>query len=314
MPVIQIDNLTKDYGHNRGVFDVSIKVEKGEVYGFLGPNGAGKTTTIRHIMGFSRPQVGKISVNGMSSWEKASEIQKDLGYLPGEVALPESLTGTEFIAMMAQLRGIKDMTYTNYLIGKFQLEPSGSLKRMSLGMKRKLAIVTAFMHDPAVLILDEPTSALDPIMQKVFIEFIKEEKEKGKTILLSSHIFNEIDATCDKISIIKDGRLISTFVADELRHNEEKTFKVEFSSKEVFERFKIEVSSHKKINVISLKSHENQAELRVNDADINDFIAFISDYDLNFYSEIKFTLEDYFMKFYDRNAKNEEGGERSANN
>ncbi|MEK5246982.1 ATP-binding cassette domain-containing protein [Bacillus sp. FSL R9-9530] len=314
MAVIQIDNLTKDYGHNRGVFDVSFKVEKGEVYGFLGPNGAGKTTTIRHIMGFSRPQVGKISVNGMSSWEKASEIQKDLGYLPGEVALPESLTGTEFIAMMAQLRGIKDMTYTNYLIGKFELEPSGSLKRMSLGMKRKLAIVTAFMHDPAVLILDEPTSALDPIMQKVFIEFIKEEKEKGKTILLSSHIFNEIDATCDKISIIKDGRLISTFVADELRHNEEKTFKVEFSSKEVFERFKIEVSSHKKINVLSLRPHENQAELRVNDADINDFIAFISDYDLNFYSEIKFTLEDYFMKFYDRNAKNEGGGERSAIN
>ena len=130
--------------------------------------------------GFSRPQVGKISVNGMSSWEKASEIQKDLGYLPGEVALPESLTGTEFIAMMAQLRGIKDMTYTNYLIEKFKLDASGSLKRMSLGMKRKLAIVTAFMHDPAVLILDEPTSALDPIMQKVFIEFIKEEKAKGK--------------------------------------------------------------------------------------------------------------------------------------
>ncbi|AAS40911.1 MULTISPECIES: ABC transporter ATP-binding protein [Bacillus] len=314
MAVIQIDHLTKDYGHNRGVFDVSFKVEKGEVYGFLGPNGAGKTTTIRHIMGFSRPQVGKISVNGMNSWEKASEIQQDLGYLPGEIALPESLTGTEFIEMMAQLRGIEDMSHTNYLMKKFELDPSGSLKRMSLGMKRKLAIVTAFMHDPAVLILDEPTSALDPIMQKVFIEFIKEEKEKGKTILLSSHIFNEIDATCDKISIIKDGRLISTFVADDLRHNAEKTFKLEFDSKEVFERFKNEVPSHKKIKVISLKSHKNQVELRVNDADTNDFIAFISDYDLKFCSEIKFTLEDYFMKFYDRNSKNEGGGEQSATN
>ncbi|QDQ02812.1 ABC transporter ATP-binding protein [Lysinibacillus fusiformis] len=304
MAVIQIDHLTKDYGHNRGVFDVSFKVEKGEVYGFLGPNGAGKSTTIRHIMGFSRPQVGQIFVNGKDSWKKASEIQKDLGYLPGEIALPESLTGTEFIDMMAQLRGIKDMKYTNYLIEKFELEPTGSLKRMSLGMKRKLAIVTAFMHDPAVLVLDEPTSALDPIMQKVFIEFIKEEKEKGKTILLSSHIFNEIDATCDKISIIKEGRLITTFVADDLRHNEEKTFKLEFNTKEVFERFKGQVSSHEKLNVISLIPHKKQAEVSISDKDINDFIAFISDFDLKFCSEIKFTLEDYFMKFYDRNPSN----------
>ncbi len=304
MAVIQIDHLTKDYGHNRGVFDVSFKVEKGEVYGFLGPNGAGKSTTIRHIMGFSRPQVGQISVNGKDSWKKASEIQQDLGYLPGEIALPESLIGTEFIDMMAQLRGIKDMKYTNYLIEKFELEPTGSLKRMSLGMKRKLAIVTAFMHDPAVLVLDEPTSALDPIMQKVFIEFIKEEKEKGKTILLSSHIFNEIDATCDKISIIKEGRLITTFVADDLRHNEDKTFKLEFNTKEVFELFKGKVPSHEKLNIISLKPHKNQAEVSISDKDINDFIAFISDFDLKFCSEIKFTLEDYFMKFYDRNPNN----------
>ncbi len=304
MAVIEVDHLTKDYGHNRGVFDVSFKVDKGEVYGFLGPNGAGKTTTIRHIMGFSRPQNGTISVNGLDCWENASAIQKDLGYLPGEIALPESLTGDEFIRMMAQLRGIKDMTHTNYLIEKFQLNPSGSLKRMSLGMKRKLAIVTAFMHDPSVLVLDEPTSALDPIMQNVFIEFIKEEKEKGKTILLSSHIFREIDATCDKISIIKDGRLISTFIANDLRHNQEKTFEIEFIGKDLF-RFKNEVSSFKKMNVISLDSKKNQVKVCVNDSDINEFIAFISEYDLKFFSEIKFSLEDYFMKFYDRNPNNE---------
>lgn len=312
MAVIQIDHLTKDYGHNRGVFDVSFKVEKGEVYGFLGPNGAGKTTAIRHIMGFSRPQSGRVFVNGMDSWKYASEIQKNLGYLPGEIALPEELTGTEFIEMMAKLRGIKDMSYTHYLTEKFELDPSGSLKRMSLGMKRKLAIVTAFMHDPAVLILDEPTSGLDPIMQNVFTQFIKEEKEKGKTILLSSHIFREIDATCDKISIIKDGRLVSTFIADDLRHNEVKTFKLEFNTKEAFDHFTSEVESHKKLDVISLKAHKNQVKVCINDADINDFIALISDYDVKFLSEIKFTLEDYFMKFYDRNPQGERGGERSA--
>lgn len=307
MAILEIDHLTKDYGHQRGVFDVSFQVEKGEVYGFLGPNGAGKTTTIRHIMGFSRPQKGYTLVNGMNSWESASEIQKNLGYLPGEIALPESLTGTQFIKMMADLRGLNDMTHTNYLISKFELDPAGSLKRMSLGMKRKLAIVTAFMHNPAVLVLDEPTSGLDPIMQNVFINFIKEEKEKGKTILLSSHIFNEIDATCDKISIIKDGRLISTFIADELRHNESKVFEFEFNSKEAFERFSVEVQSLLNIEVTSLRAHNNQAEVRLKDKDINMFISAISDYDLKFFSEIKFTLEDYFMKFYDRNS-NSEGG------
>ena len=307
MPVLQIEHLTKDYGHNRGVFDVSFSVEKGEVYGFLGPNGAGKTTTIRHIMGFSRPQSGGAYVNGMDSWKNASEIQKNLGYLPGEIALPESLTGTQFINMMAELRGIKDMSHTNYLIDKFELDPSGSLKRMSLGMKRKLAIVTAFMHDPEVLVLDEPTSGLDPIMQNIFIEFIKEEKKRGKTILLSSHIFSEIDATCDKISIIKDGKIISTFDADKLRHNERKTFKIEFNIKIEFENFVKEMEKTKELNLTEILHHKNQVKIEINDADVNNLIDIISDYDLKFISEIKFTLEDYFMNFYDRNI-NTEGG------
>ncbi|ASS76459.1 ABC transporter ATP-binding protein [Tumebacillus algifaecis] len=307
MPVIEIEHLTKDYGHHRGIFDVSFSIEKGEVYGFLGPNGAGKTTTIRHIMGFSRPQQGRTLVNGLNSWERASDIQKDLGYLPGEIALPESLTGHQFIKMMAELRGITDMTHTKTLIKKFELDPSGSLKRMSLGMKRKLAIVTAFMHDPAVLVLDEPTSGLDPIMQNLFIEFIKEEKEKGKTILISSHIFSEIDATCDKISIIKDGRLISSFMADDLRHSEIKTYEIEFKTEEEFNRFEHAVKDCEKFEALSLTPHKHQTILRIYDTDINRFISFISDYDVKFFSEIKFTLEDYFMKFYDRTS-NETGG------
>lgn len=306
MPVIKIEKLTKDYGNNRGIFDVSFNVEKGEVYGFLGPNGAGKTTTIRHIMGFSKPLKGKVYVNGMDSWKNANDIQKNLGYLPGEIALPESLTGTQFINMMAELRGIKDMTHTNYLIKKFELEPSGSLKRTSLGMKRKLAIVTAFMHDPEVLILDEPTSGLDPIMQNTFIEFIKEEKQRGKTILLSSHIFSEIDATCDRISIIKDGYLVSSFVADELRHNEMKTYKIEFNTKNDFEAFKNEVANSKVLNVVYFKPNKNQVKVEINDIQINNFMNIISNYDLKFISEVKFTLEDYFMNFYDRNKSTEE--------
>jgi ABC-2 type transport system ATP-binding protein len=176
-------------------------------------------------------------------------------------------------------------------------------------MKRKLAIVIAFMNDPDVLVLDEPTSGLDPIMQNIFIELIQEEKEKGKTILLSSHIFNEVDATCDKISIIKDGRLISTFVPDELRSSTSKTFKFEFNIKEQFERFCREVTSQRKLEVIALKRDKNQAVISVDDADINSFIHLIAYYDLKFFSEIKFTLEDYFMKFYGRNSSRGGGTE-----
>ena len=299
MSVIEIQSLTKDYGHNRGVFNVTFSVGKGEVYGFLGPNGAGKTTTIRHIMGFSKPQQGYTCVNGMNSWEDASRIQSNLGYLPGEIAMPESLTGTQFIHMMASLRGLKDMRHTDYLLKKFELDPSGSLKRMSLGMKRKLAIVTAFMHDPAVLVLDEPTSGLDPIMQNTFIEFVKEEKGRGKTILLSSHIFSEIDATCDKISIIKEGRVISSFVADELRHNEKKTYKLHFHTKEDFINFMEAAKGETELEVVDSSIRNCRVRIEVNDKDINAFMRLISHYELNALSEVKFTLEEYFMKFYD---------------
>lgn len=306
MDIIKVEHLTKDYGHNRGVFDVSFNVQKGEVFGFLGPNGAGKTTTIRHIMGFSKPQAGKTLVNGEDSWKKYYVIQKDLGYLPGEIALPESLTGTEFIQMMADLRGIKDMSYTNYLIDLFDLEPSGSLKRMSLGMKRKLAVVTAFMHDPQILVLDEPTSGLDPVMQERFIEFIKKEKQRGKSILLSSHIFSEIDATCDRIAIIKDGHLVSTFVADDLRHNKTKTYKVEFSTKEDYQNF----LKQTQFEITLKKDHKNQVKISIDDNYIKELIIELSQYKINFLSEIKFTLEDYFMSYYDRG----EGGKGNVIN
>jgi len=302
MAVLQIENLTKDYGSGRGVFDVNFSVEKGEVYGFLGPNGAGKTTTIRHIMGFSRPQKGRTLVNGQDSWVNYHQIQRTLGYLPGEIALPENLTGIQFIQMMADLRKMSDMSYTQTLIKRFELEPKGGLKRMSLGMKRKLAIVTAFMHDPDILVLDEPTSGLDPVMQGIFIEFVKEEKRRGKTVLLSSHIFSEVDATCDRISIIKEGYLVSSFLADDLRHYESKTYKIEFINAEEFEHF-LRQPQAIAYQIASIKRHRRQVNIHVNDGNINEFIAAIANFNLKFFSEIPFTLEDYFMNFYDRNEK-----------
>ncbi len=296
MAVIDIDHVTKDYGHKRGIFDVSFSVNKGEVFGFLGPNGAGKTTTIRHIMGFSKPQDGTITVNGKDAWKQADAIKRQVGYLPGELAFPSGMTGTQFIDFMAKERQITDMTKTNYLLDMFELDPSGVIKRMSLGTKRKLAVVTAFMHDPEILILDEPTSGLDPLMQERFIDFVLAEKEAGKTILLSSHIFNEVDATCDRITIIKNGEIVSTIVADKLRNNQNKEFKVEFADHETYEHFIAETQ----LDISAKRPDQDQVKLRIHDDAIHQLFAEMSQYKLNFISEIKFTLEDYFMNFYDR--------------
>lgn len=303
--MIRVDHLTKDYGFGRGVFDVSFEVKQGEVFGFLGPNGAGKTTTIRHIMGFSKPQEGEITVQGKESWQYSAPIQRQLGYLPGEIAFPVNMSGSQFIDHMASLRGLSDRRMTEYLLDKFELDPSGDLKRMSLGTKRKLAIVTAFMHDPEILVLDEPTSGLDPIMQETFIEFILEEKERGRTILLSSHIFSEVDATCDRIAIIKDGVLVSTIVADTLRHNEEKVFKVEFERETEY----VEFINTTALDLTAKKPKYNQVKVMVKDENIHQFFEEMSRYHLKFIAEIKFTLEDYFMNFYDRKKSVEEGRE-----
>ena len=251
MKIIEVNNLTKDYGHGRGIFDVDFYVNKGETLGFLGPNGAGKSTTMRHLMGFSKPQKGSTTINGLDCTDKHYELLKDVGYLPGEVAIPEGLTGNGFIKMMQDMRGIRDEKRVKYLLERFQLDPSGLVKRMSIGEKRKLAIVTAFMSDPDVLLLDEPTSGLDPVMQETFIEFIRDEKKKGKTILLSSHIFSEVEALCDRIAIIKDGKLISIVDAADIKHGLKNIFTIEFDSESDYKIFmesgiEIEESDEKK--------------------------------------------------------------------
>lgn len=308
--IIVVDKLTQDYGHGRGVFDVSFTVKKGEVFGFLGPNGAGKSTTIRHIMGFSSAQSGNTSVFGLESFKNYYKILDRVGYLPGEIALPEGLTGWEFIKMMWSLRKVENKERLEQLLDMFKLDPSGETKKMSLGDKRKLAIVTAFMHDPEVLILDEPTSGLDPVMQQTFIDFVKVEKKRGKTILLSSHMFNEVEATCDRIAIIKDGKIVSEFDTSDITHNENKNFEVIFKSKEELEKF---TSLYPKLrkNTINIKhiairtvdQDNNKVVIAVNDKDINKLTMALSDYSVQSFTQVKYTLEDYFMQFYKEDKK-----------
>lgn len=299
MNVIEVKNLTKDYGSGRGVFDVNFSVGKGEVFGFLGPNGAGKSTTIRHLMGFSNPDSGQTLIFGKPTFENYHEILNKVGYIPGEIALPAGLTGREFIRMMQDLQKTHNEEMLERMLDMFELSAAvlkGDTKRMSLGVKRKLAVVTAFMSDPDVLILDEPTSGLDPVMQNKFIEFIHEEKRLGKTILLSSHIFSEIDSTCDRIAIIKDGKIVSEFIADDLKHASKKFYQIDFETQADKKSFAGKAKAIPSLEIIN--DGRSELYLSVNDEDINKTISILSEYAVKKFSNRRESLEDYFMKFY----------------
>lgn len=217
MSIIEIHNLTRDYGAGRGIFDISIQVEKGEAFGFLGPNGAGKTTTIRHLMGYLRPKAGSCTIDGSDCWKERDLIQKNLGYIPGEISFFDDMTGSGFLRFLLDYRKVGENNRMNEMLERFGLDPDVKIRKMSKGMKQKTGIVAASMHDPDILILDEPTSGLDPLMQSRFVELIEEEKKKGKTILLSSHMFEEVDRTCDRVGIIRKGKLAAVDSVETLR-------------------------------------------------------------------------------------------------
>lgn len=237
MSIINIQKLTRDYGNGKGIFGISIRVEKGEVFGFLGPNGAGKTTTIRHLMGFIKPEAGFSQINGMDCWKKQDEIQKRLGYIPGEISFFDDMSGKEFLKFIKNYRKIGDDNRMQEMIDRFELDPRGKIKKMSKGTKQKIGIVTAFMHNPDILILDEPTSGLDPLMRDRFIELIEEEKKKGKTILLSSHIFEEVERTCDRIGIIRNGKIVTIDSIEALRKRHMRSYTVYLDSPQLAEDF-----------------------------------------------------------------------------
>lgn len=292
--IINVDHLTKDYGYHRGVFDVSIKVHKGECYGYLGPNGAGKSTTIRHIMGFSKPQKGSTQILGMDTFGNTEKILGKVGYLPGEPSIPAGLNGWGFIKMIQDMRGEENKERLDYLLNLFKLDPSPMVKEMSLGDKRKLAVVTAFMNDPDVLILDEPTSGLDPVMQQVFINFIVEEKKRGKTILLSSHIFSEVEATCDMISIIKDGVHVSTFNAEEVKKINTKVYVLFAKDKENYDAYIAKCP----FEIIKKNEARLSITVKFKDTQYKKFIESVQGIKLSTFGEKPFTLQDYFMSFY----------------
>lgn len=302
--VIELQHVTKDYGNGKGVFDLSFAVSRGEAFGYLGPNGAGKTTTIRQLMGFIRPDKGTCHMMGKGCFLQAQEIQKKTGYLAGELAFPEDMTGLEFLKFMADLKGMKDQKRMKGLIERFELNPQGKMKKMSKGMKQKVGIVNAFMHQPEVVILDEPTSGLDPLMQNAFVELILEEKKKGTTILMSSHIFEEVEKTCDRTAIIRSGQIVAVEDMKSLAGKRKKIYRVTLESKEAVKQLlgepEIQIWDHpgSKEGILP-----NQAELTVS-GNLPSILRKFADYKVQDLEVRTQSLEELFLQYYETDFSN----------
>ncbi|GGV44278.1 ABC transporter ATP-binding protein [Actinomadura cremea] len=215
---ISTSGLVKTYGRTRALNGLDLNVGTGEVHGFLGPNGAGKTTTLRVLLGFLQTDAGTARLLGEDPWENAVELHRRLAYVPGDVTLWPSLTGGEVIDLMGRLRGRADEARRDELIERFRLDPKKKARTYSKGNRQKVALIAALASDAELLLLDEPTSGLDPLMEAVFRECVQEERARGRTVLLSSHILSEVEALCDRVSIIRDGRIVETGSLTELRH------------------------------------------------------------------------------------------------
>ena len=205
--VIEIHQLTKSYGKNRGIIDVSLEVKQGDIFGFLGPNGAGKSTTIRSMLGFLKPNAGSVSILGMDSVRNHEQILKEVGYMPSEAWFYDSMRVGDVIKYAADVRGIDCSSEAEMLCERLKVDTKKKIKQLSLGNRKKVSIVCAMQHKPKLFVFDEPTGGLDPLMQKKFFELINEYVEQGATCLLSTHVLSEVDKYCKTAAIMREGRL-----------------------------------------------------------------------------------------------------------
>jgi ABC-2 type transport system ATP-binding protein len=236
--IIEVEGLTKSYGSKRGITNVSFQVEEGEVFGFLGPNGAGKTTTIRLLMALLRADAGTARIAGLDCWRQSVEIKRLIGYMPGELSLDPGLTGGQILEYFGHLRGGVDQAYLKQLIKRLDLDPSRKFRQYSSGNKRKVVLIQAFMHRPRLLILDEPTNGLDPLNQQEFDRMVKEVRDEGRTVFLSSHILSEVEQTCTRVGIIRAGQLVREGSVAELKDIKRYNITITFANAVPAEAFK----------------------------------------------------------------------------
>lgn len=226
---IRTEGLTKYYGRNRGIAELDLAVPPGEVFGFLGPNGAGKTTTIRLLLDLIRPTGGRAEVLGMDTRSHSIEIRRRVGYLSGELALYENLTGRELVEYIANLRGLGDRRLADQLCQRLDLDPAHHVHDLSRGNKQKLGLVLALMHRPELLLLDEPTSGLDPLVQQEFHQIVGEATAEGRTVFLSSHVLSEVERIADRVGIIREGRLVDLLKVSELKSQALRRLELDFA-------------------------------------------------------------------------------------
>ncbi|SHF20892.1 ABC transporter ATP-binding protein [Alkalibacter saccharofermentans] len=292
--MIKVEDLTLTYPSGKGIFNVDFTVKTGGITGYLGPNGSGKTTTIRALMGFMRPDSGICSINGMDCRTKATQIQNILGYIPGEISFFDQMEGDEFLNFMSDMRRTKNERRKNDLIELLDLNPKGKIKKFSKGMKQKLGIVAAFMHDPEILVLDEPTSGLDPLMQNVFIDLVMEEKKRGKTILMSSHMFEEVERTCDDIIIIKEGKIVTESDVGALKKALRKSYLIRPKNMDVG----WDIMQNKGFE--ATKFAPDIIEAYIGGDDVDRFIKAVAGFEVESLDVRHQSLEDLFLEFYSK--------------
>lgn len=293
--MIEVRNLTQIYKSGKGVFDLNFTIQKGEVFGYLGPNGAGKTTTIRNLLGFANATEGSCTINGVDCRRDSAKLMNHIGYLPGEIAFFNNMTGMQFLKFMGDMRKTEDNGIRDSLIERFDLDPRASIKKMSKGMKQKLGIIAAFMHDPDIYILDEPTSGLDPLMQNTFLELIEEEKSRGKTIMMSSHIFEEVQKSCDRACIIRDGKIVAIEEIKSLEVLNQKAYIVTFNSGEDKQKF-----LKSTLNTESISSTKARVFI---DGDYKKLFKELSSYDVTGFESQQQSIENVFMKYYGKDEQ-----------
>lgn len=289
---VAVSGLVKDFGPNTRALDhLDLHVEAGEVHGFLGPNGAGKTTTIRVLLGLLRADDGHVALLGGDPWHDAVALHRRLAYVPGEVNLWPNLTGGEVIDLLGDLRGGLDSSRREELLQRFQLDPTKKIRAYSKGNRQKVALVAAFCSDVELYLLDEPTSGLDPLMEAVFQEVVQEQRAAGRSILLSSHILSEVEALCDRVTIIRAGQAAeSGGTFDELRHLTRTSVAVDtVKPLESVERWP---------GVHDARRHDGHAEFSVDPGELNHVLAHLVELEVRSMVTSPPTLEELFLRHY----------------
>jgi ABC-2 type transport system ATP-binding protein len=290
--MIAIDQLTKIYSGGKGIKNLSFAVKQGEVFGFLGPNGAGKTTTVRILMGFLQPDYGTARIKGMDTWKERTDLKRITGYLPGELHFFDRLSAQELLQLIIKMHGnIPQVKHKcQKLICLFDLDIRQPVRKMSKGMKQKLGIISAFMLNAEILLLDEPTSGLDPLMQKIFMDLLFEEKARGTTILMSSHQFSEIERICERVGIIRDGELMEVQDIARLKKMKCQTFDIRAENEDAAEYIR-----QSELPIIAEDGLNFTLAIR---GDLNILWKTLAQTQINEFHQRTLELEETFMQYY----------------